>query len=113
VYQVSLQSSPCPALSDEYLVEASLFAGKEKLLVPNVITPDNDPQQANETFQIQNYSGTIRLVICNRWGKEVYRSDNYQNTWNEEGLANGIYYYHLSHADNCFVPVRGLVHVLR
>jgi hypothetical protein len=113
VYQVSLQSSSCPALSDEYVVEAALFAGKGKLLVPNVITPDNDPQQANETFQVQNYSGTIRLVICNRWGKEIYRNDNYQNTWNAAGLANGIYYYQLSHADNCFPVVRGIVHVLR
>jgi hypothetical protein len=113
MYQVSLQSSPCPILSEEYQVEAALFALKEKLFVPNIITPDNDPQQANETFQIKNYSGTIRLVICNRWGKEVYRSDNYQNTWNGEGLANGIYYYKLSHVDNCFAPVRGIVHVLR
>jgi hypothetical protein len=113
MYQVSLQSSPCPILSEEYQVEAALFASKEKLFVPNIITPDNDPQQANETFQIKNYSGTIRLVICNRWGKEVYHSDNYLNTWNGEGLANGIYYYQLSHADNCFPMVRGLVHVLR
>jgi hypothetical protein len=100
-------------MSEEYQVEADLFALKEKLFVPNIITPDNDPLQANETFQIKNYSGTIRLVICNRWGKEVYRSDNYLNTWNGEGLNNGIYYYQLSHADTCFPEVRGIVHVLR
>lgn len=113
VYQVSFTGSVCPVLSNDYTVEATLFASSDKLFVPNIITPDNDSQQANETFQVQNYSGTIRLVVCNRWGKEVYRSDNYQNTWNADGLANGIYYYQLSHADNCFVPVRGIVHVLR
>jgi hypothetical protein len=113
VYQVITAAGSCPALSDEFTVEASLFAANEEVLVPNVITPDNDPQQANETFEVRNYSGTIRLVICNRWGKEVYRSDNYQSTWNAQGLANGIYFYQLSHADNCFPQVRGIVHVLR
>lgn len=113
VYQVSQTGSFCPSLSEEYVVEASLFASKQKLYVPNVITPDNDPLQANETFQVKNYTGTIRLIICNRWGKEVYRNDNYQNTWNAEGLANGIYYYQLSHTGNCFPVVRGIVQVLR
>jgi hypothetical protein len=113
VYQVATAADPCPALSDEFIIEGSLFAATEELFVPNVITPDNDPLQANETFEVRNYSGIIRLVICNRWGKEVYRSDNYQSTWNAQGLANGIYFYQLSHADNCFPQVRGIVQVLR
>lgn len=61
--------------------------------VPNIFTPNGDGK--NDTFNIPNiqlFPGT-QLIIVNRWGNEVYRSNNYQNTWNGEGLSEGTYYY--------------------
>ena len=61
--------------------------------IPNIFTPNGDGK--NDTFNIpdiQLFPGT-QLIIVNRWGNEVYRSNNYQNTWNGEGLSEGTYYY--------------------
>ncbi|MBC8112577.1 MAG: gliding motility-associated C-terminal domain-containing protein, partial [Verrucomicrobia bacterium] len=52
-------------------------------------------------------------VIYNRWGKEVYKKQNYQNDWTAKDLPTGTYYYHLTHANNCFKPVNGWMQVLR
>jgi gliding motility-associated-like protein/uncharacterized repeat protein (TIGR01451 family) len=64
--------------------------------VPSVFTPNGDGK--NDTFTIPNilaFPGT-QLYIYNRWGNEVYRSDNYQNTWDGAGLSEGTYYYVLN-----------------
>ncbi|WP_343671805.1 gliding motility-associated C-terminal domain-containing protein [Chitinophaga sp.] len=61
--------------------------------IPNVITPNGDGK--NDQFVIKGldlYPGS-RLEIYNRWGNQVYRSDNYSNNWKGEGLSAGIYYY--------------------
>ncbi len=64
--------------------------------VPNIITPNGDGK--NDVLEIANlsfYPGS-QLVIFNRWGNEVYRSENYQNNWSGSGLADGTYYYLLN-----------------
>jgi len=61
--------------------------------VPNVITPNGDGK--NDQFVIKGldlYPGS-QLEIFNRWGNQVYRSENYNNNWKGEGLSAGIYYY--------------------
>ncbi|SFW12736.1 gliding motility-associated C-terminal domain-containing protein [Chitinophaga sancti] len=61
--------------------------------IPNVITPNGDGK--NDKFVVKGldlYPGS-RLEIYNRWGNQVYRSDNYNNNWTGEGLSAGIYYY--------------------
>lgn len=68
----------------------------EDLFIPNVFTPNGDG--SNDVFFIRNLpaeSGSNQLVISNRWGKEVFTSDNYQNDWDGTGAADGIYYYRL------------------
>jgi hypothetical protein len=35
------------------------------------------------------------LFIYNRWGKEIFISENYINKWSAEGLDGRIYYYSL------------------
>lgn len=68
--------------------------------VPNVITPENSPG-ANDNFEIRlgptrlvpaDVGLPIQLTVLNRWGNEVYQSKDYQNDWNGEGLAAGIYF---------------------
>lgn len=61
--------------------------------IPNVITPNGDGK--NDQFVIKGldlYPGS-QLEIFNRWGNQVYRSENYNNNWKGEGLSAGIYYY--------------------
>ena len=64
---------------------------------PNLVTPNNDG--FNDSFIVPclfNNPGSS-ITIFNRWGDEIYRSDNYQNDWEgtyEDGLLpTGTYYY--------------------
>ncbi|MCW5911168.1 MAG: gliding motility-associated C-terminal domain-containing protein [Cyclobacteriaceae bacterium] len=63
------------------------------LYVPNIFTPNGD--NLNETFFIRNLPSNSKLVITNRWGKQVYTSSNYQNDWNGDDATDGVYYYQL------------------
>jgi gliding motility-associated-like protein len=62
------------------------------LFIPNVFTPNNDG--SNEVFFIRNLpAADARVLITNRWGKEVYKSGSYQNNWNGGDTVDGMYYY--------------------
>ncbi|GAA4452823.1 hypothetical protein GCM10023189_16840 [Nibrella saemangeumensis] len=56
--------------------------------IPNVITANGDGK--NEVFDI-GIRGA-RLEIYNRWGKLLYRSENYANDWGPS-VPHGTYYY--------------------
>ncbi|MFD2718062.1 gliding motility-associated C-terminal domain-containing protein [Hymenobacter monticola] len=59
----------------------------------NVITPNGDGQ--NDVFTVENverYPHTD-LTVYNRWGRQVYHSANYGNTYGGEGASAGVYYY--------------------
>jgi hypothetical protein len=74
------------------------------LHVPNVITPVLQDGK-NDEFIIQyggvggkpaDYGYRADLKIYNRWGKLVFRDEDYQNTWRGESLEAGVYYYQLN-----------------
>jgi gliding motility-associated-like protein len=83
----------------------------ETVYIPNVFTPNGD--NINDMFFIRNLpeGASNKLIITNRWGKEVYSNNNYQNNWNGEGAADGIYFYHLKVSGGS--PITGWVEVLR
>jgi hypothetical protein len=69
---------------------------KTEIFIPNIFTPNNDAENKNEVFFIRNLPPTgSKLVISNRWGNEIYSSNDYQNDWNAEGVSDGIYFYRL------------------
>ncbi len=65
--------------------------------VPNVFTPNGD--DVNDKFEIKAENLTsFSIVIYDRWGKEMYKSNNPDVYWNgdtEEGAKapTGVYYY--------------------
>lgn len=70
--------------------------------VPNVFTPNTD--DLNPVFEIRGLElSHWDLHVYNRWGEEVYKKRDYKNSWNGDGLATGVYYYHL---ENSFCPDR-------
>jgi hypothetical protein len=83
----------------------------------NVITPEpkdgkNDVLQfANKTASKSLISGGI-LKVYNRWGKEVYSSDDYQNDWSAEGFPAGTYYYHYT-SPKRKITVKSWLEILR
>ncbi len=65
------------------------------VVIPNIFTPNNDGDLLNEYFEISGlefFPGSS-LTVFDRWGKNVFESGNYQNNWNGENCASGVYYY--------------------
>jgi len=94
------------------------------VIVPNVITPNGDG--ANDVFKIvimddsgkpsnegfyTSFPGST-LLIYNRWGKKIYESNNYQNDWDGNGAADGVYYWTLELQDGDNTQMQGTVTII-
>jgi gliding motility-associated-like protein len=69
-----------------------------EVALPNVITPNGD--EYNERFIPKVFSNVMyfSLQIYNRWGKEIFYTDNTKdNWWDGEGHPSGVYYWHLKY----------------
>jgi len=64
-----------------------------QLFVPNVITPNGDGK--NDFFVIQGLDITKnnKLIVLDRWGKEVYSTNSYKNNWNGAAVSSGVFYF--------------------
>ncbi|RAU84446.1 ice-binding family protein [Pontibacter arcticus] len=64
-----------------------------ELSFPKAFSPNNDGK--NDTWVITNLEKfpENEITIMNRWGSEVYKVKNYNNTWNGQGLEAGTYFY--------------------
>lgn len=80
-------------------------------LPPNIITPNHDG--ANDTFRPTAALPGTRLWVYNRWGREVYHSDNYANEWSAPGLPAGEYFYRLVNERLCEKQLKGWLHIVR
>lgn len=78
------------SLSNDVKVELS-----HELVIPNVITPNEDG--FNDTFEIKNIKlyPQNRLIIFNRYGKTMLDQSDYDGGWNGGENSSGIYYFTL------------------
>jgi len=73
----------------------------DKIFIPNIFTPNNDGK--NDNFEILNLPDKSKVIITNRWGKEVYSSSNFQKLdddvtsviWSGGSESDGVYFYSL------------------
>lgn len=83
--------------------------------IPNIFTPNSDGK--NDVFKIKDIESYVgsQLIVFNRWGNEVYRSDNYLNNWDGGNLAEGTYYYLLNRREHSgtITPIKGWVFIKR
>jgi len=73
----------------------TLDVNKTLCYISNTITPNNDG--FNDNFNLSGFD-VEKIEVYNRWGKIVYRKDNYINEWHGqnmkgEKLADSTYYY--------------------
>ncbi|MFZ4402435.1 MAG: gliding motility-associated C-terminal domain-containing protein [Bacteroidales bacterium] len=62
------------------------------LIIPNFMSPNGD--NMNDNFQLGNIGYySVSFQIFNRWGNLIYQQDHYQNDYNGNGCASGVYYY--------------------
>lgn len=102
------QSNNCGSASDStYLV----FFDIQNLTLPNIITPNGDGK--NETIRIDHIeSCTWVMAIYNRWGGLIYEKTDYQGTWPETTIGDGMYFYELTNLEND-QHLKGWIQVLR
>ena len=88
----ALAGSPCDTLRFAPIV------AEEPLLIPNAFSPNDD--DLNDTWHLLNvgalqYSGySIQAVgVYNRWGNEVFKSNDINFVWSGKGWASDSYYY--------------------
>ena len=86
LYWVTVSTTHCTYRDS---VQVEIQSAKD-LLVPNVFTPNGD--KVNEFFELGKAWLGSRLWIYNRWGKEVYYSAAYDNSWNGGKLPAGVYF---------------------
>lgn len=97
----------------------------EAVNVPNVISPNadfvNDDFKAflmtDPEFELIGKFGAFELNVFNRWGNEVFSSDNIEEVWNADDESTGVYFYVFQYSDLCdledvFVK-KGTVEILK
>lgn len=91
------QSAPNNLLSYYYIDDVSVHLctdDEDAIVLPQFISPNGDLK--NDFYIIDSLPANSRVTFYNRWGNEVYQSDNYQNewagTWNGQLLPSGTYY---------------------
>ncbi len=82
-------------------------------LIPNIVTPNGDGY--NDFFEITGINtgaGCWSLSVTNRWGVEIFKSDDYDNKYGFSDAPDGVYYYYLKNnwADREF---KGTVQLIR
>lgn len=87
-YQVRSMSQCDTKWSNKVFVNPIVI---ENLKIPNVITPNGD--NYNDFFVIDPQLTGSHIKIYNRWGSEMYESNNYVHQWSGEGLSSGVYFY--------------------
>ncbi len=103
VYQLSLRDAI--GCQKDYLVTIDV---DNNLMIPNIFTPNGDG--VNEVFFIRNMPDATEVIVSNRWGKQVYKSSNYQNDWDGGDIEDGVYYYRIKAAGQSY---SGWVELLR
>ena len=79
--------------------------------VPNIFTPNNDGTNDNYVIRGIDDTGKWKFEVHNRWGKLIYDTQSYDNTWDGANLEDGTYYYLLTAPDETYC--KGWVQIIR
>jgi gliding motility-associated-like protein len=86
--QVTLPNGCSRLLSQRVRLETPDF----RAFIPNIFTPDGDG--VNDRFILKDMeAGSASVEVFDRWGKRVYHSEHYNNSWEATGLPDGYYTY--------------------
>ncbi|MGN6648225.1 MAG: gliding motility-associated C-terminal domain-containing protein [Cytophaga sp.] len=79
-------SNTCGTITD------SIRVTKLDYKVMNLVTQNNDGR--NEVLMVEsNSTAAGKLSVYNSWGAQIYSNNSYKNTWPEEDVAAGVYYF--------------------
>ncbi|PYE81866.1 gliding motility-associated-like protein [Winogradskyella epiphytica] len=125
-FMYNITEGACPTqvevtltLDDDCVV---LACGEDDVVISKTVTANGDG--FNDTFEItgiEDCGFVIELQIFNRWGAEIYKSNNYKNDWNGEAhrssvgssgkVPTGTYYYIINLRNSGLAPIAGPIYV--
>ncbi|NRD22525.1 tandem-95 repeat protein [Winogradskyella litoriviva] len=125
-FKYAILEGPCQtdielniAIDDDCVV---LRCGEEDVVISKTVTANGDGY--NDFFTItgvEDCDFEIELQIFNRWGAEIYKSNNYKNDWNgfssnssvgnSGNVPTGTYYYIVHLKDSGLAPFTGPIYV--
>lgn len=90
IYNITLTVTDAAGCTDEVSL-AYLISGE--IAIPNSFTPNGDG--INDFFRISGLEAfqDSKLAIYNRWGNQVYASNDYKNDWDGADAPDGVYFY--------------------
>ncbi len=98
------QKDGCPQLADSLIIRVKIKETEidfSKFMPYNVFTPNEDGKNAYyalDNLPKENCTYSFRsFVVYNRWGKEVYQTNDKNFKWKAENLPSGLYYYYLDY----------------
>lgn len=109
-YPVMLVVTNTENCTDTIIIDVTVV----EIIAPNIFTPNNDG--FNDKFVIPNLAEQFpdsKLYIYNRWGKRIYKSENYQNDWDGEKHPEGTYFYFLYVSDINKTEKKGTVTLIK
>lgn len=62
-------------------------------IAPNLITLNNDNK--NDKLIFSNWEPGWMLEVYNRWGRLLFKTNNYQNDWQPPDREEGVYFYNV------------------
>ncbi|MAX78863.1 MAG: hypothetical protein CL843_01645 [Crocinitomicaceae bacterium] len=105
---------------DTYKITANLEYCYCEPIIPNVFTPNRDYINDGFTILLTCYPYDYELWIFNRWGKQLFYSDQYGVSWSGtlegEECPDGVYFYivhYKTSANGSLKTAKGTVTLLR
>ena len=126
-FMYSISDGPCPrevevnvTIDDDCLVLPC--SSEDNVIIAKTVTANGDNINDFFTIELIEQCGfVIELQIFNRWGAEIYKSNNYQNDWNGEAhgssvgnsgkVPTGTYYYIINLKNSGLAPFTGPIYV--
>jgi len=97
IYPYVIRQKGYPSNYAEAEAHIDVVDPKRGLYIPNVFTPNGDG--VNDTFEIlgleQHGIERISLIVADRWGRQLYESEDYCNEWDADGIPDGTYFYRI------------------
>ncbi|MCC9136001.1 gliding motility-associated C-terminal domain-containing protein [Pontibacter silvestris] len=111
-----LREDACSPFPDEVItMEFKVVVPELKDFVPaNIFTPNGDG--LNDYFEIPELplefctASFSNITIFNRWGKEVFRSDDNKFKWDGKGVNDGVYFYVIDFRSSQYKGTVTIVH---
>jgi hypothetical protein len=84
------------------------------IVFPNVLTTNSDG--VNDTYLIDIPIGySVELIIMNRWGNVIYKTESYSNNWKPTELSEGVYFFiaNIKNQNGDITRHSGPIHIIK